>query len=256
MSLYANLAGAYDALFPLPGAALGFLESLLPQTLERPPRVLDAGCATGSLLRALAARGWEGIGIEPESAMVELARAKAQEAGLDRARFVLGDMLETEALAGPGPFDLVLCLGNSLPHLRPEGARRFLSLAAGLLAPGGALVLQLMNYAHPRVGPGFAFPELSAGGLRFRRRYEAGPGGLLRFVASLEPAGAAGGPVARGVSEGGGEVLLAPLEPAWLARALGEAGFAPPRSFSGWEGGGFEEGRDLYLLAIARREGG
>ena len=243
MSVYASLVSVYDRLFPLPTAALPFLEGLVPAAPGRARRVLDAGCATGSLLLALAERGWEAVGIEPEAGMIAAGRSEARRRGLGSARFVEGDMLEAERIAGPGPFDLVLCLGNTLPHLSREGARRFLGLGRSLLAPGGALVLQLLNYAKPGVGPGFAFPELSAGRLRFRRRYEAGAAGALSFVTEL--------------SEEGGEssrhdLPLEPLEPDWLLGALREAGFAPPALSPGWGGGDFEADRDLYLLLVAR----
>ena len=106
------------------------------------------------------------------------------------------------------------------------------------------------------MGPGFAFPALEAGGLKFSRRYEKGSEGRLRFVAELAPAivatadAAPGGEAPGGASDRGGEVLLTPLEPAWIAAALGDAGFAPPSFSSGWEGGSFDASRDLYLVAV------
>jgi SAM-dependent methyltransferase len=253
MSLSATLAQAYDGLFPLSMASLRFLEALATPSGARQPSVLDAGCATGSLDLALAERGWDVLGIESEAEMVEIARSKAERTGLATARFVQGDMLDAPKLAAPRSFDLVLCLGNTLPHLSREGTQRFFSIARSLLLPEGSLILQTLNYSKPGVGPGFAFPKLEAGGLRFSRRYEAGGGGLLRFVAALSAPGEAPGDEA--ASEAGrrvGEVLLTPLEPAWIADALVDAGFAPPSFISGWEGGSFDADRDLYLICLAR----
>jgi len=250
MSFYESLAPLYDALFPFAPASLGFLESLVGESPSegRLRRALDAGCATGALVLALAERGWEAIGIEPEAAMVEAARDEARRRGLGLARFVAGDMLDAPALVGPGPFDLVLCLGNTLPHLPPVAARRFLAIARGLLGPGGCLALQLVNYAAAEIRPGFRFPDLVARGYRFRRRYEPAAAereGMerLRFVGEL-------------VDERDGslrteELLLHALTPAWLQKNLEEAGFAPPRLASGWDGGSFAEERDRYLIAAA-----
>jgi len=264
MDLYRSLAPIYDELFPLPGSSVAFLQALArdsrrssPRESGRAPRALDAGCATGALVLALAEAGWEAIGIEPETAMVALARAAASRRGL-RARFLAGDMLEAESLAGPGPFDLVLCLGNTLPHLSREQASRFLAAARALLAPGGSLVLQLLNYARQGVGPGFAFPDIEARGLRFRRRYEAGPAGRLRFVTELSRSGK-GDDDALCETVLGGErsatsgLLLEPMEPSWLREALVREGFGTPSLHAGWDGGPFDEDRDLYLVAVAPR---
>jgi hypothetical protein len=174
---------------------------------------------------------------------------------------VLGDILALEGAYDPASFDLVLCLGNTLPHLiggardsqggardrgaRDRGAASFLAQAHSLLAPGGALLLQTLNFSLPRVGPGFVFPELAAGGAVMRRSYRAGPPeqpGTLRFVVELERDG--------GVQ--GAETLLIPLGPAQIGSLLGEAGFAPPRRLAGWDGGAFEADRDLYCITIAR----
>ncbi len=167
-------------------------------------------------------------------------------------------MLEAESLAGPGPFDLVLCLGNTLPHLSRDRVRRFFGIARNLLGPRGSLVLQLLNYARKDLGPGFAFPDIEARGLRFKRGYEAGPAGTLLFVTELSRSAegvddAMCETILGGEKSARGELLLEPMEPTWLDAALGEAGFAPPRLFSGWEGGPFEADRDLYLVAAAPR---
>ncbi len=243
--IYSSLASSYDALFPASPEAEDFLASLAPARGR--PRVLDAGCATGAHALALAARGWEALGLDSEAAMIDAARAAARRAGL-AAEFRVADILGVASLLEGRSFDLVLCLGNTLPHLLGDGASSFLAQARGLLGPGGALVLQCLNFALPGVGPGYAFPELSAGGAVMRRRYEAPPrekAGLLRFVVSLEKNGRAET----------GETLLEPIPPSRLAALLGEAGFAPPTLSSGWAGRPFDEGSDPYLIAVARPAG-
>jgi len=267
MALYASLAPLYDELFPFAPASLAYIESLVAPASgsdgpPRPRRALDAGCATGSLVLELAARGWDAIGIEPEDAMVDLAREKAAARSLPTARFALGDMLDARSIAASlfteaggdgdpkngvaqrgadGSFELVLCLGNTLPHLPPEAAARFMAVARALLAPSGHLVLQLVNYAKPGIGPGYAFPSAAARGRRFERRYEAGPAGKLRFLVDL-----IGERDARHT-----ELLLSPLTPEWLLAALGDAGFGPPRLSGGWDGAPFDAGLHSYLVVAA-----
>jgi glycine/sarcosine N-methyltransferase len=254
MSLYASLASNYDELFPLPSASTPFLDSLAAARFPdpRPPRrALDLGCATGSQAMALAEIGWATTGIDSEKAMIDEARASAERRGLSSlASFSAADILEAGALFPAASFDLVLCLGNTLPHIPAAGLRSLLAQARSLLKPEGALVLQLLNYSLPRVGPGFVFPDARAGGLTMRRRYEAAEDGeaLLRFVVELEVMG----------MKSTEEISLRPLSPNKLTGLLAEAGFGHIEARSSWgawrepSGPLFDEGDDLYLIVVAR----
>jgi glycine/sarcosine N-methyltransferase len=262
MALYDSLAPLYDELFPPAPAIRPFLERILRDRATRAstpgsgvPSVLDVGSGSGSLVIELARAGWRATGIEPSASMAAIARERSREAGLEPPPFAELDMLgAAEALEPPSSvsggqrFDLVLCLGNTLPHLPDPGSvERFLRDAFRLAAPGGALVLQLLNYGRPDVGPGFAFPDLAARGSIFRRRYEAaGAEDRLRFVTELETPG----PPRESASD---ETLLLRLEPRWLTQALRRAGFSEPGLFSGWDGAPFDRLRDLYLVAVAPR---
>jgi SAM-dependent methyltransferase len=100
----------------------------------RRPRVLDAGCATGSLLDALRDAGWEPQG-------VELARELA---GYGEGRFNLPIFAGTlEAACFPaGRFELVHA-SHLIEHLNDP--RSFLAEAARVTAPGGLLVVTTPN---------------------------------------------------------------------------------------------------------------
>jgi glycine/sarcosine N-methyltransferase len=253
MSLYAMLAPVYGRLFPVHPEAALFLERAASQGLdERKPaesrrRAFDAGSATGGHVLALAERGWAADGIEPEPSMAKASRARAAALGLSAARFFEGDMRDALRLLGgegEGRYSLGLCLGNTLPHLPDEDSLDvFLDAARRLLRGDGALALQLLNYGRPGVGPGFAFPELRADALVMRRKYEAGPRGKLRFIVELD---------IDGKTAFGEEALLTPLAPATLCAALSRAGFTDIDLFGAWSGISFDEGRDPYILAVAR----
>jgi SAM-dependent methyltransferase len=107
--------------------------------------VLDAACGTGGHALAFARWGLEAAGCDQSPAMIELARAKAEAENLDVSFFVTS-LADLAAHATP-PFDAVVCLGNSLPHLLTDA-----ELDAGLasltsaLRPGGLLVLHNLNY--------------------------------------------------------------------------------------------------------------
>ena len=184
--------------------------------------------------------------------MIEVARARALREGLSsRASFAVGDMRDLESRFEKASFDLVLCLGNTLPHLAE--LRPFLAEAGSLLRPGGSLVLQLLNYSRPGTGPGFSFPEAKARGLTMRRRYEssASAEGALRFIVELQ--GAEGSIIE--------ETILHPIVPSSLAALLKEAGFRETDFRPSWEAAlhptsqAFDEGRDPYLIAVARALG-
>lgn len=282
MSLYDDLAAAYEELFPPNPEQAAFIRSLAEgafgstgsaaagpggaaaaapagSAARRAPRLIDLGCATGSLLRELAAEGWDCLGLEPSTAMLEEARRLA--AGLARPpRFESGGMLQV-ADFGAGAWDFVACLGNTLPHLASEAElERFFVLARQALLPGGRLVLQLLNYAVPGVGPGMVFPELrvgvrsaeaagaesAAGGLVFRRAYAAGPEGSILFRTELASPASPDRPVRD-------EQRLLPFVPARIRRGLAEAGLALREERASWGRPGFDEGRDRFVILVAER---
>jgi SAM-dependent methyltransferase len=110
-------------------------------------RVLDAACGSGGHALWLAGHGYDASGADSSPAMIALARRKAAQAGA-AARFETADLSGLAAAFDDiAPFDAVLCLGNSLPHLlSQEALAEALSAMAGVLRPGGLLVLQNLNY--------------------------------------------------------------------------------------------------------------
>lgn len=106
-------------------------------------RVLDLGCATGLLGRALRERGCEVVGIERD----EGAAAQAAEV-LDRVVVADLETADLGGLLGAEAFDVIVC-GDVLEHLRDP--LRVLRGALCLLAPGGSIVASIPNIAHAAV---------------------------------------------------------------------------------------------------------
>jgi SAM-dependent methyltransferase len=111
------------------------LEAAIKRSNAAPPRVLDAGCATGALLAKLRDRGWACAGVELSPA-AEYARA---ERGLDVRRSALEECRFPDA-----SFDLVLA-SHLIEHLNDPAA--FVREAYRILAPGGHFLVTTPNIA-------------------------------------------------------------------------------------------------------------
>jgi SAM-dependent methyltransferase len=112
-------------------------------------RILDAACGTGMHAIALAQLGYRAAGADISTGMIERARLNAAQAGVEvefqAAGF--GELASSFANRGLLPFDALLCLGNSLPHLlRPAELAAALADFAACLRPGGLLLIQNRNF--------------------------------------------------------------------------------------------------------------
>lgn len=107
---------------------------------------VDVACGTGLHAIVLAQAGLRVVGADCSTAM--LARARQHAAAFGAAvEWLETDMQQINAPGGE-QFDAVFCLGNSLPHLlTPPELDAAVGNFARLLAPGGVLALQLLNYA-------------------------------------------------------------------------------------------------------------
>ncbi|MEN6621353.1 MAG: class I SAM-dependent methyltransferase, partial [Smithella sp.] len=109
----------------------------LQKTTGQPLDILDTACGTGMHAIALAKLGHRVSAADLYPQMIEKSLQNSQNAGVS-VHFEtagLGDMARTFA---PEHFDLVLCLGNSLPHLLSEKELMdVLTDFADCLRPGG-----------------------------------------------------------------------------------------------------------------------
>jgi glycine/sarcosine N-methyltransferase len=249
--LYDMLAADYDRFVDWPARLareLPFLEQLFHERAVR--RVLDSACGTGQHALALARRGYQAAGADASRAMVERARALAAAAGLEVPFAVAG--LGALAAAFQQPFDALLCLGNSLPHLlTPEAVQSGLADFARILRPGGLVVIQNRNY--DLVWPErqrFMPLEVRREGerewlfLRFMDFHEA----TLTFNMVVLERTPSGWTYRTGASE------LQPILQAQLAAWLPAAGFGQVRFYGGYDGSPFDPASSGDLIAVAVRD--
>jgi len=104
---------------------------------RQPERVLDLGCGEGWLLRALAERGIEVVGVDGDATLVEAAQA----AGSSPVHVACyEDLAEAKVDIGHG-YDII-CANFALLH---QDIIPLLAALNALLVPGGALVIQTLH---------------------------------------------------------------------------------------------------------------
>ena len=107
--------------------------------------VLDVGCASGTYLEALAARGARVTGADLSPRMIRRAGARAREEGWSRLRGLAAADCRALPFA-PDSFDAVIAVGVLEYVPQP---RRFLDEAGRLLRPGGRLLVTVPHVASP-----------------------------------------------------------------------------------------------------------
>ncbi|BCJ58051.1 class I SAM-dependent methyltransferase [Micromonospora endophytica] len=119
-------------------AEADFLAAYLPPG----GRVLDLGCGTGTTLRALAARGYAGTGVDSSAQFISYAK----EAGDPGVEYVWEDVTRFHTST---VYDVVTCLFGTLNLVPYADLPGLLTRVASWLRPGGHLVLDaahLLNF--------------------------------------------------------------------------------------------------------------
>ncbi|MET9777259.1 class I SAM-dependent methyltransferase [Streptomyces sp. NPDC006367] len=123
-------------------------------------RVLDAGCGTGRVLIELARLGHDGVGVDQDASMLEVARRNAP--GLTWLQADLAEFDPAAAGIAAG-FDLVVAAGNVFPLLAPGTEPAVAAALARALRPGGLLVAGFgLDRDHLPVPPGLTLAEYDA----------------------------------------------------------------------------------------------
>ncbi len=169
--------GRLKPLHALNPARLGFIRDRAAAHFGRDPlgpfplkglKLLDIGCGGGLAAEPLARLGAEVLGIDASEAAISAAATHAAESGVEmRYRATTAEAL----LAEGGRFDLVVTL-EVVEHV--ADLESFLGAAAGLVAPGGAMVAATLNrtlkaFATAIVGAEYILRWLPRGSHDWRR---------------------------------------------------------------------------------------
>ncbi|HEY5295774.1 MAG TPA: class I SAM-dependent methyltransferase [Gaiellaceae bacterium] len=137
MSAYDQIARLYD---PWSRTVVEDVPFYVREAVRSGGPVLELGVGTGRIAVPIAAAGIEVVGIDLSEGMLDVARERAELAGV-QLDLRQGDMREPPV---DGPFALVAIPFRSLLHMETDGDRRaVLRAAARLLAPAGRLVFDV-----------------------------------------------------------------------------------------------------------------
>lgn len=158
---YSSIVKYYEEIFVPSKAQIEFLYES-----AKGDRVLDIACGTGKVAENLNNKGKQVLGIDLEPEMVNIAKNK------NNIDAKVLNMLDLSKLSGS--FDLVYCIGNSIPHLSGlEEVEDFVSQVKNKIN-NGYLVLQWINFA-PFLKQNDEYlgslPDIKTDRLVFERRY-------------------------------------------------------------------------------------
>jgi len=106
---------------------------LIDALAGRGSRILDAGCGTGRVAAALAARGHQVLGVDLDPSLISAGHGQYPGVPLREL-----DLLSLSPSLGT--FDLIVSAGNVMVYLVPGTERAVLAAMASVLAPGGRAV--------------------------------------------------------------------------------------------------------------------
>lgn len=181
MDFYDKLADYYDTIFPHREIKEQFINRYLPNKGQ----VLDIGCATGEMAMALASDGHAVEAIDLNDKMVKMAKEKAKKLKL-MVHFNVLDMLSIGQSFTEVQFDLIYCIGNTLPHLQNLAqVNKLIKQANTLLKPTGKILIQTVNFDRLLTMRKKELPLIEGNDFSFQRKYEYQES-FIKFKAILQ----------------------------------------------------------------------
>lgn len=226
--------------------------ALLQRQAGAPLDILDTACGTGMHAVTLAKGGHRVSAADLFPQMVEIGEHNARKAEV-QVRFAAAGLGDMAATFGAAKFDLLLCLGNSLPHLTSQqDLTRALRDFAAVLRLGGMALIQNRNFdLVMRQQQRWMEPQAHREGEKewvFQRFYDFQSDGLIQFnIVTLkrERESAWQASVA--------STILRPQLHTELEQGLERAGFRDIHALGSMQGESFQPESSGNLILTARK---
>ncbi|MCQ1951524.1 class I SAM-dependent methyltransferase [Arthrobacter sp. zg-Y859] len=216
---------------------------------DKPLRIADVGCGTGSFAVRLALAGHTLTGIDPARGMLEVARARA---GGEKVTWLQG----TAADLPPGPFDAALMTGHAFQCLLTEAEiLETLVAVRSRLVSGGTFYFETRNpaakawLAWDSGSTGPEIQESSAGTLEVEWELISAEEQYDGVLVTFEDRTLFRSDGERFVSRS----ILKFVRAEVLKDLLERAGFNSVDWYGDWEGGPFMEASSREIIVAARR---
>jgi len=214
------------------------------------PAVLDAACGTGMHTIALAKLGYTVSGADLFPEMIVRAKQNAANAGVN-VHFEPAGFGSLEKTFGSGKMDALVCLGNSLPHVKDNAdLQNAVRDFAAVLRPGGVLLLQSRNFDKVmQEKMRWMDPQAHREGENewiFVRFYDFDPDGHIQFnILTLYSESSSGWKQTLRTT------TLYPVLQAELEHVLQQAGFKDIQLFGSMDGTDFDGAHSENLIVTA-----
>ena len=141
MESYTDFAYIYDKLIGQDYEKWAdYIEEIFAKNNLKPSLVLDLGCGTGSITNILAKRGYDMIGVDISPDMLNVAREKATEEGLD-VLYLCQDIREFELY---GTVDAIICTLDVLNYITDaDDLKQVFRLVRNYLNPDGIFIFDV-----------------------------------------------------------------------------------------------------------------
>lgn len=141
MESYTDFAYIYDNLIDQDYEKWAdYIEDIFKKYNKKPSLVLDLGCGTGSITTILAKRGYDMIGVDLSADMLNVARDKAVEEGLD-VLYLCQDIRKFELY---GTVDAIICTLDVINYITDiHQLSHVFALVKNYLNPDGIFIFDI-----------------------------------------------------------------------------------------------------------------
>ncbi len=243
MEYFSNIIEYYDELFPIQEDQ-GVFFTKRAMRYEQPCKVLRINCGTATFEHTLARLGYDVTGLDTSKELLETAFRRKKEPS--PIRFFQMSTLEITRFLKSGFYNIISFLDDTIIFTKDKTLmRKFFHDCKKLLAPGGILILQLLNYQRYLVESAVKLPSRKSIRVTLSRRMWRDDDGRHFIQYDLENGTGRIIPVIQ-------DVEIYPIRKDEIAAYAVEAGFGKTEFFADFTGRPFSsDGSNLVCVLTA-----